>query len=46
MGTLIQIGLHRKEPEIIKTILETKDRQLAGKTAESRGLYLYKIYYK
>ena len=46
MGTLIQIGLHRKDPEIIKTILETKDRQLAGKTAESRGLYLYKIYYK
>ena len=46
MGTLIQIGLHRKQPEIIKEILETKDRHLAGKTAESRGLYLYKIYYK
>lgn len=46
MGTLIQIGLHRKEPEIIKDILETKDRKLAGKTAEARGLYLQKIYYK
>ena len=45
MGTLIQIGLHRKEPMIIKDILETKDRHLAGKTAESRGLYLLKIYY-
>ncbi|HAX02253.1 MAG: tRNA pseudouridine(38-40) synthase TruA [Tenericutes bacterium GWC2_34_14] len=46
MGTLIQIGLHRKEPGIISTILETKDRHLAGKTAESRGLFLVKINYK
>jgi tRNA pseudouridine38-40 synthase len=45
MGTLIEIGLHRKKPEIIKTILETQNRQLAGKTAEARGLYLQKIYY-
>lgn len=45
VGTLIEIGLHRKEPDIIKTILETQHRQLAGKTAESRGLYLQKIYY-
>ncbi len=45
MGTLIQIGLHRKKPEIIKEILDTQDRQLAGKTAEARGLYLLKIYY-
>lgn len=45
MGTLIQIGLHKKEPEIIKEILETQNRHKAGKTAESRGLYLLKIYY-
>lgn len=45
IGTLIQIGLHRKEPGIINTILETQERQLAGKTAESRGLYLQKIFY-
>lgn len=45
MGTLIQIGLHRKKPEIIKEILETQNRQLAGKTADARGLYLLKIYY-
>lgn len=45
MGTLIQIGLHKKKPEIVLEILETKDRHLAGKTAESRGLYLVKIFY-
>jgi tRNA pseudouridine38-40 synthase len=45
MGTLIQIGLHRKPVSIITDILETKDRHLAGKTAEARGLFLVKINY-
>ncbi len=45
MGTLIQIGLGKKETSIIETILTTKDRSLAGKTADSRGLFLVKIYY-
>jgi len=46
MGTLIEIGLHRKKPEVIIEILETQDRQLAGKTADARGLYLERVYYK
>lgn len=45
MGTLIQIGMGRKEVSVIKEILESKDRTLAGKTAESRGLFLVRIYY-
>ena len=45
MGTLIEIGTGKLEPEIITTILETQDRKLAGKTAESRGLYLERVYY-
>jgi tRNA pseudouridine38-40 synthase len=45
MGTLIQIGLKKKDPHVIQTILETNDRSLAGKTAEARGLCLIKIYY-
>ncbi|MFA6801279.1 MAG: tRNA pseudouridine(38-40) synthase TruA [Acholeplasmataceae bacterium] len=45
MGTLIEIGLHKKESEIITEILETQNRSLAGKTAESRGLYLERVYY-
>ncbi|MBU1141180.1 MAG: tRNA pseudouridine(38-40) synthase TruA [Firmicutes bacterium] len=45
MGTLIQIGLGKKDPSVIKQILETQNRSLAGKTAEARGLFLVKIYY-
>jgi len=45
MGTLIQIGLHKKEVSVIQEIFETKNRHLAGKTAESKGLYLVKIFY-
>jgi tRNA pseudouridine38-40 synthase len=45
MGTLIQIGLGKLESTIVKEILETQNRSLAGKTAEARGLFLVKIYY-
>lgn len=45
MGTLIEIAIGKKEPSVIKEILETQDRSLAGKTAEARGLFLVKIYY-
>ncbi len=46
VGTLIEIGLGRKEPEIITEILKTQDRKLAGKTADARGLYLDRVFYK
>lgn len=46
MGTLIEIGLNKKEPTVIKEILATQNRALAGKTAEARGLYLLQVYYK
>jgi len=45
MGTLIQIGIGKKDGSVIQEILETQDRHLAGKTAEARGLFLVKIYY-
>ncbi|MCF7930986.1 MAG: tRNA pseudouridine(38-40) synthase TruA [Acholeplasmataceae bacterium] len=45
MGTLIQIGLGKKDPSVIKQIYDTNDRSLAGKTAEARGLFLVKIFY-
>lgn len=46
MGTLIEIGTGKLEPDIITKILDTKNRKLAGKTAESRGLYLEHVYYR
>jgi tRNA pseudouridine38-40 synthase len=45
MGTLIDIAIGKLEPTIIRTILETQNRKLAGKTAEARGLYLERVYY-
>lgn len=45
VGTLIEIGLGRKELSIINEMFETKERKLAGKTAPAKGLILKKIYY-
>ncbi len=39
-GTLIDIGYGKKNPEIIKEILESKERRIAGKTISPAGLYL------
>ena len=45
VGTLIDVGLYKKEPKDIKDIILSKDRQKAGKTVSAKGLTLYKIYY-
>lgn len=45
VGTLIDIGSGKIEPESISSILESKDRKRAGHTAKPQGLYLEKVYY-
>jgi tRNA pseudouridine38-40 synthase len=45
VGTLVQVGLGRIEPEQIPGILEAKDRRAAGPTAPPHGLYLQWIRY-
>ena len=45
MGTIIDIATGKKSINVINEIFETKDRSLAGKTVEARGLYLDKVYY-
>lgn len=45
VGALIDVGLHRKTPEDIKTMLEAKDRSEASDTAPAKGLYLYSVKY-
>ncbi len=45
-GTLIEVGLHKRSLESLRTILETRDRSLAGPTIAAKGLCLTKIYYK
>ena len=45
VGTLIEIGSGKLMPEQMKTILNSKNRRLAGPTAPSRGLCLVKVFY-
>lgn len=44
-GTLVEAGLGKREPEDLKRIIESRDRQEAGHTAPPQGLCLVKVYY-
>ena len=44
-GTLVEVGLEKIEPEEIKNIIDSKDRQMAGKTLPPYGLYLVEVNY-
>ncbi len=44
-GSLIRVGTGAWKPMMIKKILKSKSRDLAGETAPSDGLYLKKIIY-
>jgi tRNA pseudouridine38-40 synthase len=45
VGTLIEVGSGKRQPEEIVGILEKRDRRYAGKTAPGHGLYLWKVFY-
>lgn len=45
MGTLIEVGRGRFHHKEILEIMQSGDRQRAGKTAPAQGLYLEEIYY-
>lgn len=45
VGTLIEVGAGTKDREIIREILQKKDRKLAGNTAPPQGLYLMEVGY-
>lgn len=45
VGTLLEVGKGRIEPETIKDILDSRDRNQAGPTAPARGLCLVKVIY-
>ena len=44
VGTILDIGLHRKSLDVIPEVLATQNRHLAGRTAPASGLYL-KMYF-
>ncbi len=45
MGTLIEVGAGRKQPEDIKSIIQAQNRALAGKTVTPEGLYMHSVKY-
>lgn len=45
VGTILDIGQGKIEPNQIPHILEMQDRRLAGKTAPGHGLYLWQVTY-
>lgn len=44
-GTLIEVGEGSKKPESMKEIIVSGSRELAGITAEARGLFLQEVLY-
>lgn len=45
VGTLLEIGQHRRPPDCIPAILAGRRRENAGETAPARGLCLMEVYY-
>jgi len=45
VGTLVEIGSGKLNPNSIPNIIESKDRKKAGHTAPAKGLYLDEVYY-
>lgn len=46
VGTLMEVGMKRTQPDAMPSILEGCDRSLAGPTAPAKGLTLVKIEYE
>lgn len=44
-GTLIEVGLGKRRPDDVATILAAKDRRRAGPCASADGLYLLRVLY-
>jgi len=45
VGTLVEIGRARMQPDVMREILASHDRRNAGPTAPARGLFLEKVMY-
>ena len=46
VGTLLAIGKGEKQPEDMKKIIDSLDREQAGETAEAKGLFLNDVIYE
>lgn len=45
VGTLIEVGQHKRHANSLETVLLAKDRRAAGRTAPPHGLYLTQVLY-
>ena len=45
-GTLVEVGLGKREPDDLKRIIESRDRTQAGHTAPPQGLCLMKVFFR
>jgi len=45
IGTLVEIGRGKREPEEMKKIIDSRDRKIAGATAPAHGLFLMEVKY-
>ncbi len=45
-GTLVDVGLGKKNPDELPDIIEGRDRRMAGHTAPPQGLYLAEVFYE
>lgn len=46
VGTLVEAGLGKRDPNEVSGVLESKNRELAGVTMPSKGLCLMKVSYR
>lgn len=46
VGTLVEVGRKKYEPEYVEEVLRAKDRTKAGPTAPAQGLFLYRVDYE
>ena len=45
MGTILEVGLHKRQADSIPEVLESKDRSQAGFLVPANGLALLQVYY-
>ncbi len=46
VGTVLEVGLGKRDTRWIREVLESGDRTLAGRTVGPQGLYLYRVDYE
>ncbi|MCP9453510.1 MAG: tRNA pseudouridine(38-40) synthase TruA [Nitrospira sp.] len=46
VGTLVEVGLGKRPPEVVESILDARDRSSAGRTAPPNGLFLVRVDYE